>query len=517
MRHITTGLVLLLLLLCNISANAQVSNLTVNGSSTDFTMASGDAVSWQYNVPTGETAFIQIWLDLNENGAIDTVADKLYAAFTQTDGLLEAGNGPPDLDGTANGVVVFSQPVGLVPAKYAFSVTIGGVGPMVTGTVTPLLSPNATITGTVTPPTGASKKNIIVEASQRNDSTGNGEGSDIFWDALTDSTGFYTINLHVDTTTTFWRVNVQDNFAPYVSTPSETTFTLHTSATGIDFYYIAAAAQVTGRVYDQAHAPLADIDVMVGADTGNSYRYTRTDVSGYFRIGFLPGDLNGGNWHLETSQMGWYTSTALKARRNLGAINLGDSLYRELTVYTVNSQIEGYIRVNGAAPGYRMDVTASGGDSATAIAPADSVSGHFVIPVSDQIAEYQLFVWPMPWNGSMTPVSALPGDSGKILNIITTSVIERGSSAPAAFALRQNYPNPFNPSTGIQYDLPAASNVRLAVYDMLGREVAVLMDGEQEAGSYTARFDASPLPSGVYFARLTAGKHVATQKMLLMK
>jgi hypothetical protein len=88
---------------------------------------------------------------------------------------------------------------------------------------------------------------------------------------------------------------------------------------------------------------------------------------------------------------------------------------------------------------------------------------------------------------------------------------------PGTFALHQNYPNPFNPATGIRYDLPGAAHVTLAVYDMLGREVATLMDGEQQAGSYTARFDASSLPSGVYFTRLTAGKQVATQKMLLMK
>lgn len=94
---------------------------------------------------------------------------------------------------------------------------------------------------------------------------------------------------------------------------------------------------------------------------------------------------------------------------------------------------------------------------------------------------------------------------------------------PADFALEQNYPNPFNPATVISYTVAAPSGVegpaqiRLAVYDLLGREVAVLVDEEKPAGVYTARWDAAGMPSGMYFYTLTAGSFMQTGKMVLLK
>jgi hypothetical protein len=90
-------------------------------------------------------------------------------------------------------------------------------------------------------------------------------------------------------------------------------------------------------------------------------------------------------------------------------------------------------------------------------------------------------------------------------------------SAPEAFALIQNYPNPFNPSTRIQYSLEKAGPVSLKVYNVLGAEVATLVNGPQEAGSYTVPFTAQGLASGVYFYRLESGSFVSTKKLILMK
>jgi hypothetical protein len=94
------------------------------------------------------------------------------------------------------------------------------------------------------------------------------------------------------------------------------------------------------------------------------------------------------------------------------------------------------------------------------------------------------------------------------------------SSAPQAFALLQNYPNPFNPSTVIQYSLVQASQVSLKVYNMLGQEVATLVNAHQEAGIYAVSFNATKalsLSSGVYIYRLQAGSFISTKKLVLMK
>jgi len=88
---------------------------------------------------------------------------------------------------------------------------------------------------------------------------------------------------------------------------------------------------------------------------------------------------------------------------------------------------------------------------------------------------------------------------------------------PTVFALSQNYPNPFNPVTTIRYDLPQNDYVRLAVYDILGREVALLVNSEVAAGVHAAHFDATNLGSGVYIYRLDAAGKSLIKSMTLIK
>ena len=80
-----------------------------------------------------------------------------------------------------------------------------------------------------------------------------------------------------------------------------------------------------------------------------------------------------------------------------------------------------------------------------------------------------------------------------------------------------NYPNPFNPETNILYSIPKKSFVTLKVYDVLGSEVAELVNDYKEKGNYKARFDGSQLSSGIYFYKLTAGNNNSIKKMLLIK
>jgi hypothetical protein len=103
------------------------------------------------------------------------------------------------------------------------------------------------------------------------------------------------------------------------------------------------------------------------------------------------------------------------------------------------------------------------------------------------------------------------------LSELITSVYPLTGEQPHEFVLHQNYPNPFNPSTTIRYELPKSANVRLSVYDMLGREVSVLVNERRDAGVHEVKFDAAGLSSGVYFYRMQAGDFTHTKRLLLLK
>jgi hypothetical protein len=95
--------------------------------------------------------------------------------------------------------------------------------------------------------------------------------------------------------------------------------------------------------------------------------------------------------------------------------------------------------------------------------------------------------------------------------------VEIDIEQPSVFYLGQNYPNPFNPSTNIKYSIPAAGFVTLKVYDLLGREVSILLNEQHQAGTFDVVFDGSNLASGVYYYQLKAGELTATKKLMLTK
>jgi hypothetical protein len=108
---------------------------------------------------------------------------------------------------------------------------------------------------------------------------------------------------------------------------------------------------------------------------------------------------------------------------------------------------------------------------------------------------------------------------GTVLTLSPVTSIERvdNFTVPNIYSLEQNYPNPFNPSTRINFLLPESNNVILKIYDLNGREVATLVNGQMNAGKYEVIFDASDLASGVYFYRLTAGNFTSIKRMLLVR
>ena len=118
---------------------------------------------------------------------------------------------------------------------------------------------------------------------------------------------------------------------------------------------------------------------------------------------------------------------------------------------------------------------------------------------------------PANWRTSYV-VNGSPGYDDTI-----TSVDDPVNAIPSEFSLAQNYPNPFNPETTIEYSIPVTVNVRLSLYDILGREVQVLVNALQQVGNYSIPFSAGKMASGVYFYRLDAGGKTFTKKMILIK
>jgi hypothetical protein len=121
-------------------------------------------------------------------------------------------------------------------------------------------------------------------------------------------------------------------------------------------------------------------------------------------------------------------------------------------------------------------------------------------------------------NQTWTLTTAPPGRANTRLEFSTVSGVSGNENGiPKVFDLKQNYPNPFNPVTKIHYEVPKTGYVSIKVFDMLGREVSTLVNGNVQAGYYAFDFDASALTSGVYFYKMTAGSFEKTMKMIVLK
>ena len=109
-----------------------------------------------------------------------------------------------------------------------------------------------------------------------------------------------------------------------------------------------------------------------------------------------------------------------------------------------------------------------------------------------------------------------------IAEVLNGFSLRKNSVLPHSYALHQNFPNPFNPVTSLRYDLPEQSFVTLTIYDLIGREIAQLINTTQEAGFRSVQWDATdsfgkPVSVGIYLYKITTGKFVQTKKMVLVK
>ncbi len=169
-------------------------------------------------------------------------------------------------------------------------------------------------------------------------------------------------------------------------------------------------------------------------------------------------------------------------------LNDSDPENDTLTVYSVSSPVNGVAVISG--------------DSSIIYTPAHAFVG------SDSFL-YTLRDRPGCLSSAMVTV--------QVDSILVGLAGEEGPVIPAVYVLHQNYPNPFNPAATIRFDLPQRSPVKLVVYDILGREVAVLVDEFLPAGKHRAMFDGASLGSGIYFYRITAGSFSRVKRMMLVR
>ena len=193
-----------------------------------------------------------------------------------------------------------------------------------------------------------------------------------------------------------------------------------------------------------------------------------------------------------------------------------DAWYGPSTATDHNLYIRGdkLYEANYAAGLRVMDISYDGELSPDAIR---EVAYFDVYPASDE--PYTVGAWSSyPWfRSGIIAVSSRMDGLFILAPSLSVGVSAESEELPAEVVLSGNYPNPFNPETTIRYALPQAGKVRLVVYDVLGQEVAVLVDGSRPAGHHTVRFDGDDLPSGSYVYRLQVGEEVVARTMTLVK
>lgn len=153
----------------------------------------------------------------------------------------------------------------------------------------------------------------------------------------------------------------------------------------------------------------------------------------------------------------------------------------------------------------------------------------FVVSLTDSILNYNEQYWSVdfgliqytvedPFAGNLYWLSGCVID-GVVYGDTSLTIVSVDDPDPPLkeYVLKQNYPNPFNPVTNITFYIPTRTNVQLKIYDILGNEVAQIVNGEEDAGNHQVVFDGSKLSSGIYFYKLIAGSYVETKKMILIK
>jgi len=167
-------------------------------------------------------------------------------------------------------------------------------------------------------------------------------------------------------------------------------------------------------------------------------------------------------------------------------------------------------------PGTGSTYFVGGSTAVTMSGIAATYDGGNTWSLIDTVGSYQFF-FPsstVGWNSPYAIRNIYKYVGPRIISSVEEEIIDL---VPTGYSLSQNYPNPFNPSTTLRYSIPAQSKVVIKVFDILGNEVAVLMDEEKSVGTYELTWNAASLPSGVYFYQIQASSFIDTKKMILLK
>ncbi len=414
---------LLFVFLISISSliNAQVTNLSINGSSSNFIGTQDIGVQWQYDVPVGSTTKVELWLHLGGSTFIDPSSDKsIFGAFYQTDGDMEGRNGPPDFDGLQNGHVVMNIPtIFLAPGKYIMKFTNNNQTVEISGTILPMAAPAYTISGKYTPHAGATAQNIMLRAVNKNNDMCQAYG-------LTDASGNYVINMSAAYAGGAIQVSIQDNITPYVASPADTTVTLTQSFTGINFFAVAPAAKIVGYLKGDDSKAIANMRVRCYAQNTNGDNriecYTGSD--GYFALGFTNSQINTYPlWRLECDDD--LSPNYVSPQTGDISLHAGDSLRIDLIAFKATDSIKGTVLLDGVpCVGQKLWVEGYVPDTCRVGTYSDPTTGKFTLYVSKKYPGYYLSMGDLPSNYAFDWYSTnrySAGTMNAVVKVITVS------------------------------------------------------------------------------------------------
>ena len=407
-------------------AFSQGFNLMVNGQEHGATMVQGDTLAWQIFLAPGDSAGVQIWMDINNNNFVDPDTDRTLIQFSQTDGLFQNEEGAPDIDGVANGVIVFAIKAGLAPGHYLMVATYNGLSDTSDVQVTPLPTPVFTVSGTVTPPPGQISAFIYVQAEANNDT------NQTFWSALTDTNGHYTIDFDSTAINQTWRIRLgmdKNPFPGFIRVPDDSLIFLNQNYQGIDFQFIAPNAILMGTVTDFSTglAPTVPMHVWEHTLSGSS-QDTDLDTMGNYRFGFFLNSPTGGEVGVWGENV--FQHYMIPNSRHF-FLSPGDSIAENFQVYPTDAQITGTIRINGTqAPDTSFKVQVSDSTIGYSEAYSDS-AGNFSVPVSSVSQGYWVnldgaqtdSMRQLGYSLQMSPVGMIPPGGVVSFNFVQGGVI----------------------------------------------------------------------------------------------